>query len=596
MRKCLIKIITGLFICTFAFVLSITKGLYSADKLLTDSFYQTPQSLNSKIKILAIDEKTIAELGDPSTWSREIPKNLVTMLDNEEEKPVIIAFDIMYVSPKDLVEDQEFAHAARLSGNVLTAVNIVYKDDLSLKENDLQVEKNVVKHVEFPYEELKNASRYGFANTYIDNDNSIRYTRLSVLYENTTINSLAYEAYKMYAEEKGIELNEPKNHNGYLGFKYQARHNDYEVISLCDVLSGKIDKRVFKDTVLFVGAYAPGLMDSYKTPIDSHTQLYGVEIHANIFEALLEGKTFLPVNNTLYAFITTLLVLVFYVAIINVKFIIKTIILVCLLAIYLIVAKVLFNAGIEIRIIEPILFFILIYVFHLGINYVYELTKKRKILTAFKKYVAPEVVEEIAKRGNFDIKLSSENKRIAVLFVDIRGFTTMSEGLSPSEVVNILNEYLSLTTQAIFKNRGTLDKFVGDATMAVFNAPFDQDDYIYMACKTALDIANGSNKLNQVLESKYHRSISYGIGINEGEAVVGNIGCENRMDYTAIGDTVNTAARLESNAKKGQILISEEVYNHVKDRVNVTAIGVIPLKGKSNDVFVYQLDSLKEDM
>ena len=169
----------------------------------------------------------------------------------------------------------------------------------------------------------------------------------------------------------------------------------------------------------------------------------------------------------------------------------------------------------------------------------------------------------------------------------------MSESLEPEQVVEILNEYLQLATEAIFKNRGTLDKFIGDAAMAIFNAPFDLDDFVYKAVCAARDIAAGSQELEERLKKRFGKTVSFGIGVNCGRAVVGNIGCDFRMDYTAIGDTVNTAARLESNAKKGQILISEYVYEAVKERVEVTEIGEIPLKGKSKGVFVYQLDQVK---
>ena len=159
--------------------------------------------------------------------------------------------------------------------------------------------------------------------------------------------------------------------------------------------------------------------------------------------------------------------------------------------------------------------------------------------------------------------------------------------------MEILNEYLSLTTNSIFQNGGTLDKFVGDATMAVFNAPFDLEDYIYKAVCTARDMKAGADAIAEKFEKRFGKSVGFGIGVNCGNAVVGNIGCDFRMDYTAIGDTVNTAARLESNAKRGQILISKEVYEAVKDRVEVTPIGEIPLKGKTQGVFVYQLDEVK---
>ena len=229
---------------------------------------------------------------------------------------------------------------------------------------------------------------------------------------------------------------------------------------------------------------------------------------------------------------------------------------------------------------------------NLGIKYAEEAIEKHKITTAFKKYVAPQVVEEIAKSGKYHIKLGGEKRDIAVLFVDIRGFTTLSENLETEKVVDIINRYLNLTTNAIFANGGTLDKFIGDATMAVFNSPFDLDDYVFRAVKTAKDIVDGGAAIENEFMEKYGRSVAFGVGVNCGEAVVGNIGCDFRMDYTAIGDTVNTASRLESNAKRGQILISEAVYERVKDRITAEAIGEIPLKGKSKGVFVYSLVSI----
>ena len=131
--------------------------------------------------------------------------------------------------------------------------------------------------------------------------------------------------------------------------------------------------------------------------------------------------------------------------------------------------------------------------------------------------------------------------------------------------------------------------------MAVFNAPFDLDDYVFKAVKTALDIVAGGDAIESKFLEKYGRSVGFGVGVNCGRAVVGNIGCSFRMDYTAIGDTVNTAARLEANAKRGQVLISQEVYDRVKDRVTAEPIGAIPLKGKSNEVFVYSLTGLAEE-
>ena len=216
------------------------------------------------------------------------------------------------------------------------------------------------------------------------------------------------------------------------------------------------------------------------------------------------------------------------------------------------------------------------------------------MLSTFKKYVASQVVDELAKDDNFKTRLGGEKRPVAVLFVDIRGFTPLSESLMPEQVVKILNEYLALTTASILQNNGMLDKFIGDATMAVFNAPLDLDDYVFRAVQTALDMRKGSEKLAQNLQEQFGKTVSFGIGVNCGEAVVGNIGCEFRMDYTAIGDTVNTAARLESRAKPGEILISQAVYDTVKDRILAEEVGPMELKGKSNTVMVYRVLDVKE--
>lgn len=159
----------------------------------------------------------------------------------------------------------------------------------------------------------------------------------------------------------------------------------------------------------------------------------------------------------------------------------------------------------------------------------------------------------------------------------------MSEILTPQEVVSILNRYLSLTTDCIMKNHGTLDKFVGDCTMAIWNAPIEQEDYVMNACKAAVDMVEGSKALSQELLEKFGRTVSFGIGVHCGSAVVGNIGAEMRMDFTAIGDTVNTSARLEANAPAGKIYISREVVDRLGNRILTTSLGDgISLKGKSN--------------
>lgn len=583
-------------VAVIAFVLCYSQILYSVDKLFADAIYQTQTPTDMRIKIIAIDERTIQAYGDISSWSRDIPAQLVETLNAQEETaPAVIAFDIMYISENDAEADARFAEACAKGGNVVTAVNAVTKDKLTLQSNGtLLLDEMYVEMVEYPYEALKEVTDYGFANTTQDKDGYIRYALWDMNYGGERISSLAGKIYEKYCNSIGAEVQQPELISGNVfGFTFSGKSGAYEVISLCDVLDGKIDARLFAGSIVMVGAYAPGMQDSYNVAIQKGAQMYGVEIHANILEALLEGKTYVPADGVLFAVLVAVVAAVFFVISQKAKLIPTTIVMAALIVANVVCGKVLYGNGIAMSIIELPLLILLVYGYHLVSGYLAEILRRRKVMNAFKKYVAPQVVEEISKQGDFKIVLGGENRHIAVLFVDIRGFTPMSESLQPEQVVEILNEYLSLTTGAIFKNGGTLDKFIGDATMAVFNAPFDLDDYIYRAVCTALDIAAGSEELEKKLMERFGKSVSFGIGVNCGQAVVGNIGCDFRMDYTAIGDTVNTAARLESNAKRGQILISKDVYDALEGRIDATEIGVIPLKGKKDGAFVYEVHGLK---
>lgn len=594
-RKHKLTLLGAVIAAAITLVVALSQGLYSLDKLIADPLYQQPSTPDHTIRILAIDEKTIAAYGDVGQWSREIPARLVELLDEDPETaPAVITFDVLYISQRDAEADQRFADACADGGNVVAACNVVYRTALSRSAQGIVVDTDHIDMVETPYAALNDAVSVGFANTYLDKDQFVRYARWKTEYNGETLYSLPAATYVKYAEATGGTVNPPRTDGRDLfSFAYTGKSGSYEVLSLCDVLEGNIPREVFDDCIVFVGAYAPGMQDAYNAAIQHGTQMYGVEIHANILEALMEGRTGIACDGTVYAVVAALIALAWYLVSKKLKVVHAALVGAGIIVADVLISKLLYSRGVEVRLIEIVAAVLAIFVFRMAKGYIGETLKKRKILNAFKKYVAPQVVEEVANKGDFTIQLGGEKRHIAVLFVDIRGFTPMSEGLQPEQVVEILNEYLNLTTNAIFKNGGTLDKFIGDATMAVFNAPFALDDYIYRAVCTARDIAAGSEELERKLMERFGKSVSFGIGVNCGDAVVGNIGCDFRMDYTAIGDTVNTAARLESNAKRGQILISEAVYEAVKDRVSVTEVGVIPLKGKSNDVFVYQVDEVK---
>jgi class 3 adenylate cyclase len=221
----------------------------------------------------------------------------------------------------------------------------------------------------------------------------------------------------------------------------------------------------------------------------------------------------------------------------------------------------------------------------------HSLREKEVIKGAFSKYVTKSVVDRILQHQD-GLKLGGEKKEVTVFFSDIRGFTPMSEVLSAEEVVHLLNEYFTAMTAIIFKYEGTLDKFMGDAIMAVYGAPIDMDDHAERAVLAAIEMSEKMKELQAKWRSEGKREVNIGIGINTGEVVVGNIGSHERMEYTAIGDNVNLTQRLESVAEKGQILISSATYEKVKHKVSARALDPIKVKGKTDKVLAYAVEGL----
>ena len=220
------------------------------------------------------------------------------------------------------------------------------------------------------------------------------------------------------------------------------------------------------------------------------------------------------------------------------------------------------------------------------------LREKEIIKGAFSKYVTKSVVDRILQHQD-GLKLGGEKKTVTVFFSDIRGFTPMSEALSAEEVVLVLNEYFTAMTAIIFKHEGTLDKYMGDAIMAIWGAPIDMPDHAERAVMTAIEMGEKMKELQAKWRMEGRKEVNIGIGINTGEVVMGNIGSNERMEYTAIGDNVNLTQRLESVAEKGQILISSATYERVKSRINATMLDPIKVKGKSEKVVAYSVEGLK---
>ena len=582
--------------------LIIAKPFYNADAFLCDMTYMDIQGPNPNIVIVTIDEETLIEYGNFSNWVREKSAQLVEVLSEDEENaPALIGFDIMFIgeSEADPESDARLVEACKKAGNVVLASNLVYRGETKFDENgkpyydDWNIETE-----EVPFDALYEVTDSGFATVLMSKDGFVRTAQLFAETDKGDRTSFAYSLYENYMEIIGEEAVKPEvNMINQCHFFYSGVVNEYGTVSLQEVLSDDFQKRkgTFKDSIVLVGAYASGMQDAYRAAIDRGQSMQGVEINANLLQALMDGKTAVEASRHVHAAIMFVITYLIFFLVRKQKLIISIVEMVAFTGIHLLVGRIMALNGKVITQLYVVIVFALIIVYLIVEKYLVEKLRRRKMLSTFKQYMAPQVVDKLTKGNDFEIKLGGEKRDVAVMFVDIRGFTPMSENLQPEQVVQILNEYLTLTTESIFKHNGMLDKFIGDATMAVFNAPFDLEDYLYEAVATAWDIKSGSEKLEKKLMEQFGRTVSFGIGVNCGDAVVGNIGCDFRMDYTAIGDTVNTAARLESRAKPGQILISEKLYKALEDRIEAEEVGEMELKGKSNKIMVYSVTAITKE-
>jgi PAS domain S-box-containing protein len=220
-----------------------------------------------------------------------------------------------------------------------------------------------------------------------------------------------------------------------------------------------------------------------------------------------------------------------------------------------------------------------------------DLTERKKLEAQrrlFERMVAPAVIEQLDPNS---LQLGGKRVDITVLFADIRGFTTYSEKLQPERLVSILNRYLAAMAEAVLEHGGTIDKFMGDAIMAWFNAPIPQPDHTLRAVKTAIAIRESIENLYKILPPEEH--LAFGAGIHYGEAVLGLIGTEKRLEYTAISDNVNIAKRIQENSAKNQLLISKDAFERVKNEVDARPHAEMSVKGKSQPLQVFEVIGLK---
>lgn len=352
----------------------------------------------------------------------------------------------------------------------------------------------------------------------------------------------------------------------------------------------ELPPETFKNKIVFVAVTAVGAADFRPT---AFSETYpGVELHATVLQNLLRGD-FLRSTGPRVA-VAAILLISFLMAGLVYSFdsalIYSLLSLMAGLAYFGLCCWMFRARSLWLPMVAPLTAGVFAFAGPTLTRYATEGREKRKYRKTLVKYLSPQLVDTIMEDFNW-ASLRAEKRTLTVLFSDVRGFTSFSEKFPPETVIATLNEHLNMMVSVIFDHQGTLDKFVGDCVMAFWGAPLVQPNHAELAARAGLEMIKGLEKLNQKWQSEGRPTLQIGVGINTGEMLFGNIGSEQRMDFTVIGDSVNLGARLESATKElhASVVISEATYLEIQERAEVRPLGEISVKGKAQKIVVYEL-------
>ncbi len=625
-KKRLFFILFGLISALISFVAyrQAPQTLQQLDLRMKDARFRIrgPVKPDNNIMVVAIDHASISEIGR-WPWSREITGRLVENIAQYGAK--VTALDIVFSEPQNPVADAALARSIARAGNVV--MGYFFRDEPQLADPYAiaQLERASVKLIRVsegvtsvPLTEYGNldlnlpilgekALDSGFFNARPDADGLYRRSPLLLLYNGDVYPSLAIKALRHYlgndimldVKSWGVDglqigsLRIPCREDGTLTLNYYGPAGSFKTVSAVDVIKKRLKPDSLKGAIAFVGATEIGIYDIRPTPFDP-TQP-GVELHATVAANVLERRFLLYDGVTQMQEILCIFLLPLILGAV-LAFMPGTFASLAIFAgticLFSLLNYLSFTNGLrDLTVIYPL--------FGLGLTYLGSEAwrnlvvekKGRQLKKAFSNYVSPDLVREIEKNPD-KLVLGGEQREISILFSDIRGFTTVSESLTPPELVKLLNEYLSPMTRIVLEEKGTLDKFIGDAVMAIFNAPLDVPRHAGRACTTAVRMLEALKELNIGFAERKMHTLDIGVGINTGPAVVGNMGADIRFDYTAIGDSVNLASRLEGlNKYYGtHILVSEDTRNQVKQGgFTFREVDRVKVKGKLLPIVMYEL-------
>ena len=365
----------------------------------------------------------------------------------------------------------------------------------------------------------------------------------------------------------------------------------FPIVSVVDVLDGNVPREKIRGRAVFVAATAVGTHDQRVTPLERAVP--GVYVHATLAQNILEGRQLIRPTYAVLLELVLLLAIGGIAGVLMARFRVWGQIATALgLSVcWVVVDQLLFTYGLVIVLVLPLLLIFFCLLAMSMWSYLVEQRERRQTRAAFAQYLSPQVLERVLAEPEEYLKLGGRRYDATVLFSDIRGFTTISESLTPEELGRLLNEYMTPMTNIVFAHQGTLDKYIGDAVMAFWGAPVEQGDHALGACRAALEMQAEVTRLNRRFIDEGLPTLSIGVGLSTGPMTIGNMGSDDHFAYTALGDRVNLGARLEGLTKEYGVgvMISEVTQRRVADDMLCRELGAIRVKGKNEPVRIYEL-------
>jgi len=541
---------------------------------------------NEDIVIVAIDDASLQELGR-WPWDREVMAELISHIG--EASPSVLGVDVNFPEPAE--GDNALAESLTQEFPVVLPIEAVLEIPTSMKR------RSPLRALETlsPVTAISEVVELGATNTPPDADGIVRRIPIKIIdLENNFIKAFGAKIASFVQEEYAAP---PVDNFEQILINYQGPGGTFESVSAKDVMSEEFDINFLENKIVLVGATAPDLHDTWFTPTAKSEPMPGIEVHANVVQTIL-NKDFLANAPNL---LTLILIFVLAFALAFSSLFLKTrwniLMPLIMILVYLFVVVILFDFGIILNILYPLLAIAITFTSLAIYRYVNEVREKREIRNAFEFYLSPHVIEEVLKDPK-KLTLGGRKKEMTVLFSDIRGFTSLSEGLSPEELTHLMNKYLTAMTEIVLAKDGVLDKYIGDALMAFWGAPLPQPMHAERACHAALAMIARLEKMNQEGVWPEGRKINIGIGVNSGEMVVGNMGAEKRFDYTVLGDAVNLGSRVESiNKQYGtKIIITEFTKAEISDEFVTRYLDKVAVKGKTEPVKIYELVGYRKNL